>query len=86
MKRSHKISLMLLGGLSASALTSCTRQVEGEPRISPDSVYANNQYVAGAVIITLRSRAFIRSPTIITTRSGNFITTADNGAALRSAA
>ena len=48
MKRSRKISLVLLGGLSAGALTSCAPTVEGEPRISPDSVYANNQYVAGA--------------------------------------
>ena len=48
MKRSRQITLVLLGGLSAGALTSCAPTVEGEPRISPDSVYANDQYVEGA--------------------------------------
>ena len=39
---------MLLGGLSAGALTSCAPRVEGEPRITSDSVYANNHFVEGA--------------------------------------
>ena len=62
MKRSRKISLVLLGGLSAGALTSCAPQVEGEPRISPDNVYANNQYVQGAGYYHAPFNAFFPQP------------------------
>lgn len=48
MKRSQKISLVLLGGLSAGALSSCSRPATGEPRISSASVYPNDYYIAGA--------------------------------------
>ena len=44
MKRSHSIRLMLLGGLSAGALTGCTQK----PAISVENVYTNNFYVPGA--------------------------------------
>jgi hypothetical protein len=48
-KRSHKIGLVLLGSASLGALTGCAPDnAVREPRISPESVYANNQYIAGA--------------------------------------
>ena len=47
MKRSHKISLVLLGGLSAGALTACAPG-RREPPISAESYYPNDYYIAGA--------------------------------------
>jgi hypothetical protein len=43
MKRSQSIRLVLLGGLSAGALTGCTQK----PAISTENVYTNNFYVPG---------------------------------------
>ena len=43
MKRSKRIRLILLGGLSAGALTGC----EQKPSISTENVYTNNFYVPG---------------------------------------
>jgi hypothetical protein len=45
MKRSKRIRLLLLGGLSAGALAGCSPT--GRPAISADNVYTNNQYVPG---------------------------------------
>lgn len=40
---------MLLGGLSVGALTGCAPGSEGtQPRITTDSVYTNDTYIAGA--------------------------------------
>jgi hypothetical protein len=61
-KRSRKISLVLLGGLSAGALTSCAPTIEGVPRISPDDVYANNQFVEGAGYYHAPFNAFFPQP------------------------
>ena len=44
MKRSKRIRLILLGGLSVGALTGC----EQKPAISPENVYTNNFYIPGA--------------------------------------
>jgi hypothetical protein len=44
MKRSRQIRLLLLGGLSAGALTGCNSR----PSISVADVYTNDFYVAGA--------------------------------------
>jgi hypothetical protein len=44
MKRSQAIRLMLLGGLSAGALTGCTEK----PAVSAENVYTNNFYIPGA--------------------------------------
>ncbi len=44
MKRSKSIRLVLLGGLSAGALSGCSPD---KPPISPAGVYTNNYYVPG---------------------------------------
>ena len=44
MKRSKRIRLILLGGLSVGALTGC----EQKPSISAENVYTNNFYIPGA--------------------------------------
>ena len=61
MKRSRKISLALLGGLSAGAITGCA-PVVGEPRISPESVYVNDYFVPGAGYYHAPFRAFYPQP------------------------
>ena len=43
MKRSRSIRLILLGGLSAGALTGCTPK----PSVSTENVYTNNFFVPG---------------------------------------
>ncbi len=44
-KRSKRVRLVLLGGLSAGALTGCGPA--GPPAVSTDNVYTNNYYVPG---------------------------------------
>lgn len=44
MKRSKSIRLVLIGGLSAGALTGC----DPKPSVSPTNVYTNNFYLPGA--------------------------------------
>ena len=46
MKRSRSIRLVLIGGLSAGALTGCGPSGR-PPALSADSFYTNNYYVAG---------------------------------------
>ena len=60
-KRSHKISLVLLGGLSAGALTSCA-PTANVVRVSPDSVYANDQLIPGAGYYHAPFHAFYNQP------------------------
>lgn len=48
MKRSRSIRLVLLGGLSAGALTACAPGTGQPPPISPEAVYTNNYYLPGA--------------------------------------
>ncbi len=63
MKRSHKVSLVLLGSVSLGALTGCAPDNTGmEPRISPASVYANNHYVGGAGYYHAPFQAFFPRP------------------------
>jgi hypothetical protein len=45
-KRSKRIRLILLSGLSAGALAGCSPQ--GQAPLSTDNVYANNYFVPGA--------------------------------------
>jgi hypothetical protein len=45
-KRSKRIRLILLSGLSAGALAGCSP--EGKPPLSADNVYTNNYFVPGA--------------------------------------
>jgi hypothetical protein len=44
-KRSKRVRLLLLGGLTAGALGSCSPA--GRPAISAENVYANNFYLPG---------------------------------------
>ncbi len=44
MKRSKRIRLILLGGLSVGALTGCNQR----PAISTENVYTNNFFIPGA--------------------------------------
>lgn len=45
MKRSRKVRVFLIGGLSAGALAGCSPG--GKPPISADNVYTNDYYVPG---------------------------------------
>ncbi len=47
MKKSGNIRLILLGGISAGALSSCGPSSGAPAAISTDSVYANDYHVAG---------------------------------------
>ena len=47
MKRSRSIRLLLLGGMSAGALTGCGPGTSQNPPISQENVYTNNYYVPG---------------------------------------
>ena len=47
MKRSKRIRLVLIGALSAGALTSCDPASSQTARITDQNVYTNNHYVPG---------------------------------------
>jgi hypothetical protein len=59
-KRSRSIRLVLIGGLSAGALTSCGPDQKGP--ISPDAVYTNNYYVPGVGYYHAPFRAWYSLP------------------------
>ena len=59
-KRSKRIRLFLLGGLSAGALAGCSPT--GRPAISSDNVYTNNFYVPGAGYYHAPFRAWYAQP------------------------
>lgn len=48
MKRSRRIKLVLLGGLSAGALAGCGPSAGGPSAVSTDAVYTNNFSIPGA--------------------------------------
>lgn len=60
-KRSQKIGLVLLGGLSTGLWSSCGRREE-EPRITPAGVYATNQFIEGAGYYHAPYQAFYPRP------------------------
>jgi hypothetical protein len=64
LKRSRKIKLLLLGGLSAGALTACAPEsgTVAEPRISSESVYPNDYFVQGAGYYHAPFHAFFAQP------------------------
>lgn len=63
MKRSRKISLVLLGGVSAGALTSCAPTVTvNEPHVTPDGVYENDHFIPGAGYYHAPFRGFYAQP------------------------
>ena len=61
-KRSRRIQLLLLGGLSAGALTGCDSSLNRSPRVSTDAVYTNNYYVSGAGYYHAPYRAWYPHP------------------------
>ncbi len=61
MKRSRTIRLVLIGGLSAGALTGCGPS-NRPPTISAQNVYTNNYYVAGAGYYHAPFRMFFPTP------------------------
>lgn len=62
MKRSKKVRLLLLGGLSVGAITACAPSPSTEPRISAESVYTNDYYLPGAGYYHAPFRAFYAQP------------------------
>ena len=60
MKRSRSIRLVLIGGLSAGALTSCGP--DDRPPVSASSVYTNNYFVPGVGYYHAPFRAFFPIP------------------------
>jgi hypothetical protein len=59
-KRSRSIRLVLIGGISASALTGCD-QIQSPP-VSASDVYTNNFYVQGVGYYHAPFRAFYPMP------------------------
>ena len=59
-KRSKRIRLLLLGGLSAGAMAGCSPT--RPPAISTDDVYGNNYYVAGIGYYHAPFRAWYEYP------------------------
>jgi hypothetical protein len=60
-KRSRRIKLVLIGSLSAGALTGCGPS-NGTPPVSTDRVYTNNFYVPGAGYYHAPFRGFFARP------------------------
>lgn len=60
-KRSRSIRLVLIGGLSAGAVTSCGPS-NTPPPISAQNVYTNNYYVTGVGYYHAPFRAFYHIP------------------------
>jgi hypothetical protein len=61
-KRSRSIRLVLIGGLSAGALTSCGPDGAPKAPLSAESVYTNNYYVAGVGYYHAPFRAWYALP------------------------
>lgn len=62
MKRSRSIKLVLVGGLSAGALNSCTPSLNRPPAVSAQNVYTNNFYLPGAGYYHAPYRAWFPLP------------------------
>jgi hypothetical protein len=61
-KRSRRIKLVLLGGLSAGALAGCGPNAGGPSAVSTDGVYTNNLHVRGAGYYHAPFRAWYALP------------------------
>ena len=62
MKRSRRVKLVLLGGLSAGALAGCGPNAGGPPAVSTDAVYTNNFRIPGAGYYHAPFRAWYPQP------------------------
>lgn len=62
MKRSSKIRLVLLGGVSLGTLVAAPCVSAAEPPVSTDSVYANDYFVPGVGYYHAPFRAFYPQP------------------------
>lgn len=62
MKRSRSIRLILIGGLSAGTLSSCSPGGGQKAAISAENLYTNNYYVAGAGYYHAPFRAWYALP------------------------
>lgn len=62
MKRTKQIRLVLLGGLSAGALSSCSGNRDEEPRVTTTSVYSNDYFIQGAGYYHAPFHAFYPRP------------------------
>ena len=62
MKRSRSIRLVLIGGLSAGAMTGCGPSGSQTGPITTDNVYTNNQYVPGVGYYHAPFRAWFAQP------------------------
>ena len=58
MKRSTRISLVLLGGIATGALTACAPDDAASTRISSESVYTNDTFIPGVGYYHAPFRAF----------------------------
>jgi hypothetical protein len=61
-KRSQSVKRVLLGGLSAGALTACALTARAAPVVAPESYYANNDLIPGAGYYHAPFRAFYPHP------------------------
>jgi hypothetical protein len=61
-KRSRSIRLILLGGLSATALTSCAPGTVQPAPVTTDAVYTNNYYLPGVGYYHAPFRAWYALP------------------------
>jgi hypothetical protein len=61
-KRSHRIQLLLAGGLSLGGLTACAPSSAGVVRITPEAVYANNYHLPGVGYYHAPFHAFYDRP------------------------
>lgn len=62
MKRSSSVRLVLIGGISATALTACGPGNPTRAPISAEAVYTNNYFVPGAGYYHAPFRAFYSLP------------------------
>jgi len=61
-KRSRKIRLVLIGGISAAAVSGCGPAGRPPPPLSADCVYTNNSFVPGVGYYHAPFRAWYRLP------------------------
>ena len=61
-KRSRRVKLVLIGGLSAGAVAGCSPSANAPPALTISAVYTNNYYVPGAGYYHAPYRAWYSLP------------------------